>query len=207
MRVLALRSILVVAFTALMHQTSFAAPRNTNPDWPCQQRLVPTLSAGLFWSGPRIEEAGNWHQEPEIAALVKKITQRRVTTEQGEALIRQFAQGLTVERPRILTLVFAGLLDETNRQRGEIIDRIKAFARRQRELADIAVRVGDDLNSIPPDATGADAARRQELEQRRFYVVKAFEDAKRTLRYSCEVPVNLEARLGAYARTLQEKLS
>ena len=116
-------------------------------------------------------------------------------------------RGLARTGPGVLTLAFAGLLEETNRQRAELIERIQTFARRQRELADIASRAGEDLRKIPPDATGEAAERRQDLEQRRHYVSKAFEENQRTLRYACEAPVQLESRLGAFARALQAGLS
>ena len=45
-----------------------------------------------------------------------------------------------------------------------------------------------------------------DLEQRRFFATKAFQDAERTLRYVCEAPVRLEARLGAWARALEAAL-
>jgi hypothetical protein len=37
-------------------------------------------------------------------------------------------------------------------------------------------------------------------------VTRAFESTQRTMRYACEVPVQLEARLGRYARFLQARL-
>ena len=47
-----------------------AAPRSgDNPDWPCQQRLVPTIGAATFWSTPGIETAGNWNTEPRVVPM------------------------------------------------------------------------------------------------------------------------------------------
>jgi hypothetical protein len=199
------RAILAAALACSADQAS-AAGRSTDPDWPCVQRLVPKLSPGLFWTGPDLGKATEWRKAPEIAALVEKITPRRVPAEQGKEAIGAFLQGVGEDKPRLLTLVFAGLLEETNRQRAELIDRIQAFARRQRELADIAARAGEELGKIPADATGEDAARRNDLEQRRHYVSLAFQESQRTLRYACEAPVQLESRLGEYARALQAAL-
>jgi hypothetical protein len=198
---------LVAALMALASGSATAASRHADPDWPCPQRLVLKLSPAQFWSGPRVEPAGDWEREAEVAALVRKISPRSVSIEQGETLIRTFASGLGEDRARVLALAFTGLLEETNRQRADLIERIQGFARRQRELADIAARAGEDLRKIPQDATGKDAERRQDLEQRRHYVVKAFEETQRTLRYACEAPVQLETRLGVFARALQEGIS
>jgi hypothetical protein len=183
-----------------------AASRQADPDWPCPQRLIPKLSPGLFWSGPSVAEADDWRLEPRVAALVEKISPRKVAADRGKALIGVFVQGLGEDRSRLLVLAFAGLLEETNRQRAELIERIQAFARRQRELADIAARAGEDLGKIPADAEGEAAARRLDLEQRHHYVSMAFQESQRTMRYACEAPVQLESRLGDYARALQAAL-
>jgi hypothetical protein len=205
MRTLHFAAILAGA-VALAPAGASTASRHADPDWPCPQRLVAKLSPGLFWSRPDAAAAGDWHSEPKVAALVQKIAPRRVAAEQGEAMIRQFASELGEERGKALPLAFAGLLEETNRQRGEVIERIQTLARRQRELSEIAVKAGEALRAIPPDATGEAAERRQDLEQRRLYVSRAFEEGQRTMRYACEVPVQLESRLGVYARALQAGL-
>jgi hypothetical protein len=201
------RVVLIAGAVASAPGWAQAPPRHADPDWPCPQRLIIELSAGQFWSGPSVAAAGEWQREAEVAALVQKISPRKISAEQGEALIRSFASGLGDDRHRMLTLAFAGLLEETNRQRAELIERIQSFARRQRELADIAERAGEDLRKIPPDATGEAAERRLDLEQRRHYVSKAFDETQRTLRYACEAPVQLESRLGVFARALQAALS
>jgi hypothetical protein len=185
-----------------------AAARGQDPDWPCRQRLVPTLTAATFWNGPTPDAGADWHADPAVAALVQNITPRRVPTADGEKAIDAFVEGLAPDqRKREVPLAFAGLLDETNRERDELISRIKQFTRRQRSLAEVVDRLTEELDTIPKNATGADAERRADLEQRQFYTTKAFQDAERTVRYACDAPVQLEARLGAYARRLQAALS
>jgi hypothetical protein len=87
-----------------------------------------------------------------------------------------------------------------------VIARLDELGRRQREMASIASRAGEELRAVPADATGEDAARRVDLEQRFTFVTRAFESTQRTMRYACEVPVQIEARLGRYARFLQAHL-
>src|SRR5262249_47321787 len=158
------------------------------------QRLVPKLSPGLFWAGPAVADTTDWRKEPEVVALVEKITPRKVAADQGKEVIGAFVQGAGADKPRLLALAFTALPEETNRQRTELIERIQSFARRQRELADIASRAGEELSKIPPDAVGDEAARRNDLEQRRHYVSLAFQESQRTVRYACEAPVQLESR-------------
>jgi hypothetical protein len=183
--------------------------RGGDPDWPCQQRLVPQITAGSLWSGPPLDGAGDWRSDERVKALVEKIAPRRVDAEKGEAAIEQFAQSIGGEpdRARLLTLAFAGLLEETNRERSALIGRLKDIGHRQRELADIASNASEELGRIPADATGEEAARRTDLEERFRYVTRAFDGGRQTIRYACDAPVQLEARLGRYARALQAHLS
>ena len=179
-----------------------AAPRSENPDWPCPQRLVPRLAAAAYWSGP-LDAQGDWQADPEIAALVRRLAPRRVSTEAGLAEIESFAKAVTVERPRRLGFVFRGLLEETDRERAELIERLTQMGRRQRELAELVGRLADELRSIPPDATGETAEKRVDLQQRHDFTARNFAEVQRTIRYACEAPVKLEARLGAWTRALQ----
>jgi hypothetical protein len=183
-----------------------AASRHADPDWPCPQRLVLKLSPQQFWGGSSPPPSGDWQSDPRVTALVEKIMPRRVDADAGAALIRQFASEVSGDRDEALGLAFVGVLEETNRQRSELIERIRALARRQRELSDIAVAAGEALRAIPEDATGEVAEQRQDLESRQRFVTKAFEDTRRTMRYACEAPVQLESRLGAYTRALQSAL-
>jgi hypothetical protein len=201
-------ALLVIGLALAAPWRGEAQRRGDNPDWPCQQRLVPNLAAANFWHGSSLDGIGDWQAEPKVAALVRSIAPRKITAEQGEAAIAAFADGLGAEseRAKMLALAFGGLLDETNRERAGLIERILELGRRQRELAEIATKAGEELRAIPETATGDEAARRADLEQRFTYVTRAFESTQRTMRYACEAPVQLEARLGRYARALEAKL-
>ena len=179
-----------------------AAPRSEDPDWPCQQRLVPRLTAAAYWSGP-LDTEGDWRADPEIAALVGRLAPRRVSPEAGLAEIEGFAKTATIDRPRRLVLVFRGLLDETDRERAELIGQLTRMGRRQRELAAIVGRLADELRSLPPDATGEGAEKRVDLQQRHDFTARNFAEIRRTIGYACEAPVALDSRLGAWARALQ----
>ena len=180
-----------------------AAQRSGDPDWPCPQRLVPQLTAAAYWSGP-LDTEGDWQADPEIAALVRRIAPRRVSTEAGLAKIESFAKTASVDRPRRLALVFRGLLEETDRERAGLIIQLTQMGRRQHELAELVGRLADELRSVPPDATGEAAEKRVDLQQRHDFTARNFVEVQRTIGYACEAPVALDARLGAWARTLQK---
>jgi hypothetical protein len=181
-----------------------APPRNDDPDWPCQQRLVPKLAAAAYWNGPPVESLGDWRADPEVADLARRLAPRRFSTEEGLAEIGAFKKTLSDDRSRRLGLAFRGLLEETDRERSALIEQLKEIGRRQRDLADLVARLAAELNAIPPDATGEAAARRADLQQRHDFTARNFEEIQHTIRYACETPVELDARLGAWARALQE---
>jgi hypothetical protein len=184
-----------------------AAPPVQDPDWPCQQRLVPHLSAAAYWDAPRFGDIGDWHADPAIADLIRRLAPRRVSTEQGLEEIDAFAHSLTTDRQQRLALVFAGLLEESDRERAALIDKLKQIGRRQRELSHLVGRLVAELDAIPPDAAGAIAARRLDLQEQHDFTARNFEEVQHTIRYACEIPVALDARLGAWARALQQAAS
>jgi len=179
-----------------------AAPHSEDPDWPCQQRLVPKLTSAAYWNGP-LDVQGDWRDDADVATLVRQLAPRQVSTEQGLTRIAAFARSASGDRPHRLALAFGGLLEETDRERADLIERLKQIGRRQHELAELAAQLGSELDAIPPDATGEAAAKRVDLQQRRDFTALNFEEIQRTIRYACEAPVTLDARLGAWARALQ----
>jgi hypothetical protein len=193
----------VVATLTASASAQSAPPRAEEPDWPCQQRLVPNLTAAAYWNGT-LDMQGDWQADPEVGNLVRHLSPRRMTTEEGLAEIANFAKTVSKDRPHRLALVFRGLLEETDRQRAGLIERLTQMGRRQRELADLVARLADELNSIPLDATGKAADKRVDVQQRHDFTARNFEEIQRTIRYACETPVTLDARLGAWARALQQ---
>jgi hypothetical protein len=193
---------LVLALTAAVRAQS-TPPRYEDPDWPCQQQLVPKLAAASYWSEPLADSLGDWHADAEIADLVRRLSPRSVSTGEGLSQISVFERTLTGDRQRRLVLAFRGLLEETDRERTALIEKLKNIGRRQRELADLVGLLAADLRSIPPDATGEAAANRLDLQQRHDFTARNFDEIQRTVRYACETPVELDARLGAWARALQ----
>ena len=176
-----------------------APPVAQDRDWPCQQRLVPQLAAANYWSGS-LDAEGDWRADPDVAELVRRLAPRPVTTEEGLSAISDFAKTTSEDRRHRLALVFRGLLEETDRERADLIARLRQMGHRQRELADLVARLADELKSVPPE----DAAQRLDLQQRHDFTARNFAEIQRTIRYACETPVALDARLGAWARALQQ---
>ncbi len=179
-----------------------AAGPPPDPDWPCVQRLVPELAAATYWGGPAA--SGDWHADPRVVAVVSSVAPRGVLAQAGADQLSAFADTVPMpDRPAVLAEVFAGLVEDTNTQRTEIIDRLHTIAHRQRLLAETTSRITTELRALPADAP---AAQREEIVSRRTLLIREFQEIERTIRYACEAPVQLEAKLGALAQALQGKL-
>ena len=187
------RGLLLLACLA----TVAAAP--ADPDWPCVQRLVPTLTAATLWPGPA--PTADWRADTAVAALVEQVAGRRRPVEDGVARLEQFVA--TKPGAEARAEVFAGLVDRSNADRNEAIERLRAIARRLRALAEATGRVTTELNALPPDAP---PAQRDEVVSRRTLMIREYEELGRTVRYACEIPVEAEARLGRFAQALRQGL-
>ena len=202
------RSFLVFVLTLALAANAVAAPPAADPDWPCQQRLVPHLSPATYWTGPAPPAGVDWHADPKLSALIEAISPRDVPTEDGIAKLTAFAQSLpAAERAKSVSLAFTALVEQTNEERDAVIARLKSLGARQRSLAK---RIESDeaaLQAIPADASGDQAAERAGITERHDLLVRSYHDIGETIRYACQVPSDLDARLGAYARALQALLS
>ncbi len=179
-----------------------AAGPPADPDWPCVQRLVPTLTASTLWGGH--DAVGDWRVESRVAAVVAAAAPRGVSAQDGAARLDQFMATVPApDRPAVSAQVFAGLVDETNAQRAQVIDRLRGVAQRQRTLTELTSRVTAELRALPADAP---AAQREEIVSRRGFLIREYEQIERTIRYACEAPVQMEAKLGALAQALQRGL-
>ncbi len=177
-----------------------------DPNWPCQQAPVATMTAAMIWDGPPIDNIGDWHAEPAVAALVAQIAPRNVSTQDGEAAIQAFLHDLHGDRKRLITLAFAGLLEETNDQRSTVISRIKDLAERQRNLSDVVARLTAEVDALPSNGS-ANSPEHTELLDRWNFATRAYTEMQRTMRYACEIPGQIDGRLGAFARALAAGLS
>ncbi len=191
--------LLAAAVVGLLPHLAFAAAPGSDPDWPCQQPLVPSVSAAMVWDGPPLEGTGDWRSDPTVATLVAKLADKDLPVDQGKAAIDQFIHARTSNRQRSITQAFAGLLEENNRARTRVIDNIKMLAERQRGLADVISRL-----TAERDKAGVNAD--PELVDRWAFARRTYYAVQRTVGYACEMPAELDQRLGFYARELEAGL-
>jgi len=186
------------------------AQPKTDPDWPCVQRKVSTLSPGTVWTGPDLEAAGPWGDDFEAAALAQKIASRRTPLSEVDPLLDDFVAKAGADKEKRLTRVFAGVFEVINGERNKVVAGIGRYAQGQRRMAE-RIREEADQISATKDSPSAQDARdipkdASELETKFTWDRRIFQERSQSLTYVCEVPTLLEQRLGEIARKIQARL-
>jgi Rad3-related DNA helicase len=192
-----------VAGGLALRAAAFAAdPRF--PDWPCAQLKVPEISIAAVWSGPSIDALENvWQTDPAVRDLVARSAIRRTPLEDAQTEIRNFI-ARSADRQETAKLTFAGLFVSLNAERSQVINGIERFSRHQEAFAN---RIREEIAELRRlrDAD-ANESEIDEVANRIDWDTRIFEERRKTIRYACEVPVLIEQRLFALARTIQESL-
>lgn len=173
-----------------------------DPEWPCIQRKVPELALFQMWPGP--PPAGEPAADPDRRAVAGRLAPRRVSVEEAEALVADYASGLPPEtRAEALTALFSEVLALINRDRAEIIAGIGRYARRQAEMSETVETLQQELVVLQavPEAE-RDWDRIEELEDRLAWETRVYKDRAQSLTYVCETPVLLEQRAFALGRVI-----
>jgi hypothetical protein len=176
------------------------------PDWPCVQIKVPQLSVAAVWAGPPIDDAASaWEQDPAVRELVARLAARRTPLDDAQKAISDFMTGNAGERQQKAKLLFAGLFNTLDRERSAVMNGIERFSRQQKEFVARIRAETTELRNLQ-DAADHDAVKTDELAIRVEWDTRIFEERKKTIGYVCDVPVLIEQRLFALARTIQESL-
>lgn len=196
----------VLAAALLTLASAPAGAAGGDPDWPCVQILVPTLSSGQIWPGDPIEgKEGDWRDIPGAEPVLKQLLGRRLAPEQEQAAIDRFADQLETnggaDRNAALTALFAGAFDALNQERGQAISAIKRYAHQQRVLLDSIDAALTRLQALPADAPEA-ITLREEIAWRR----RILDERRRNQTALCEQPVQFEQKAGRIARDIAARL-
>ena len=167
---------------------------------PCQQHFADSLAPATYWEdAAQLEHLPDWHKDKKITALVGKLAPRDVPEDDAVKQLAVFRKA--PHGKQTLPMLFTGLVEETDRQRSDVIGRIRDMAERQINLSGTIQKANDELRATPE----SESAKRDEILQRRGYLQRDYDGLDRTLRYACQIPVDMEARLGAFARALQDQ--
>lgn len=175
-----------------------------DPDWPCEQALVPEVAAAVVWDGSAIDTADrSWRDDPAVLALVERITPPQVTEPQAQQAVEAFVSGLAPgDKDRTLTLAFAGVLETLNQDRRHLISGIKRYSRDQARRAEALGAELDEMVRLEQDGSESGRQRLDALKKRLELEQRIFDEREKTLPYLCQRPVEVEQRLGFLARAL-----
>lgn len=193
----------VLAMAALALCGAAQAADKRFPDWPCKQIKVPDLSVTQVWSGEAFETgSAAWKQDAGLGDLVPALAARRTGLEAADKAIADYAAALPAgERKARLTALFAALFDSLNAQRGEVMNGIERYSKKQKQLAE---KVREDTRKMQAeqDTPGADQAAFEEKAKAIDWDLRVFDERQKSLSAVCEVPVLIEQRLGALGKSV-----
>jgi hypothetical protein len=175
------------------------------PDWPCVQAKVPEISVVAVWDGPPIEQGAAWQGEPDLRDLVARLAARRTPMEEAQKRIAQLLSGDAAAKAEKGKLLFAGLFETLNSERGAVMNGLERLARSEKALAE---EIKSDTSAMHElqDAPSPDQAKIDELASRIEWNMRIFEDRRKSIRYACEVPVIIEKRLFALGRAIAQTM-
>lgn len=203
------RTILLLAPALLLAglPQSAEAAFGSSPDWPCIQREVAEISAGMVWPGDPVNaEDRSWTQNQDVANVVQMLTSRRNSVEDALRIVDEFAASLKENRVQKLQAAFVGALQRINAERRQIMGGIKRYARRQAALADQIRAKSLEEASLSRQSPLTDENKRRigELREEIEWDTRIYDERERSLTYVCETPVLLEQRLFQIGRHVAE---
>lgn len=190
---------------------SVSAADKVNPDWPCIQKKIETLSVGQTWDGPPVEtDKVPWNEDDKVRELITLLTSRRVPLAEAEAALKKFAESQPAnERDQKLTVLFAGLFETSNAQRRTVVNGLEKYLKAQRDRAKIVEQKGLELDEIqqkspPGDAGEMAVAKAQEAFD---WETRIFQERQQNIPIACEIPVIIETRLYDLVKIIRPLMS
>ena len=197
------------ALLATSNHALAATGDKDNPDWPCVQRKVLTLTSTQIWDGPPVEDLRDWSSDPEILKLVPGLVSRRVSMEDATAAIKAFAGKLpAAERDEKLKRLFAGVLTKINEERASVINGVERFQKRLRGRAGEIERQSSEIIKLKAEAKD-DSARKSlsAAEEKHAWEVRIFQERQQNIPLACEIPVMIEARAFELGREIRSHMT
>ncbi|SMX32375.1 hypothetical protein [Actibacterium lipolyticum] len=173
----------------------------SDPTWPCIQRKVEDLSLGIMWPHPVPDIKLSGDQAAQVNDLVDRLSLRRVTLEEADQLIRDFAADtpdLTID---LLGNVFKRVFDKLGQDRKAIIQGIGKYSISQLALSQQIDDTRSQMTTLMA-ASEPDFDKVDELEEKLDWDERIYRDRAKSLTYVCETPVLLEKRIYAIAQSL-----
>jgi hypothetical protein len=180
--------------------------RSVEPEWPCVQRKVMTLTAAQMWDGPDVEALTGWQDDPDLGRLIKALVSRANPMEKATESLAQWAAAQPESaRDEKLKLLFAGVLKTINDDRAVVLAGLERFQRRQRQLAERIQEQGAALGALRAKAAADEKARAAltAAEDRYKWDTRFFAERQESLPLACEIPVQIEQRAFDLSREIR----
>ncbi len=167
--------------------------------WPCAQRYVPELSAGVFWTGA-LPKDGAWQSYQNIVELAAVVTDRNLPLAQAVAMLKEFFGERNGAKPEAAQLLAGAMTEAANMRRDRVMAGIRRFGERQQMMV---MRIEKQANKIGDIEQGKEpAATLNDLRARQKWDIRVFEEREKLTAALCEQPVLLEQRLFSLGRNL-----
>jgi hypothetical protein len=201
---------LIAALAVALAGPPAVAADAANPDWPCVQRKVATLTAAQMWDGPPVDGLARSGDNEEVSKLIAVLASRRVPLEEAAAAIAAFAAAQPQDkRDDALKLLFAALLGTINNDRAVVMSGIERFQQRQRARAAELERQGTVIRRLRERAATDEKARPElaAAEESYNWDARVFTERQQSLPLACEVPVLIEQRLFELGREIRARMN
>lgn len=176
------------------------------PEWPCIQRKVLTLTAAQMWDGPDVDGLTGWQDDAEMGRLIKGLVSRANPMEKVTESLEQWAKAQPdASRDEKLKALFAGVLKTINDDRAVVLAGLERFQHRQREIAERIQEQGAALSALRAKAATDEKAKAEltAAEDRYKWDTRFFAERQESLPIACEIPVQIEQRAFDLAREIR----
>ncbi len=188
----------ILSAALVMGASARVLAEESENEWPCIQRQTGSLSAGILWPRP-IEDVAAL--DPSTDALVAPLALRRVSIDEAEGIVRDYAAAHPDADPAQIDALFAAAFQRINRDRDRVLAGITRYARSQIALSHRIEATQEELARMDAEQSD-DFDRFDALEEQLDWDQRIFRDRERSLTYVCETPVLLEKRAYAVAQIL-----
>ncbi len=207
-----IRTCLAAILAVAASTAAQSAGQPEDPDWPCIQRKVMTLTSTQLWDGPPTEDLKAWEDDDDIKSLADVLESRRVPLEDAEKAIKAFAEKQPADqRDEKLTLLFASLLAKVNTDRQFVLKRIVTFQKRQEARSLELQRQGRELEekkqAVPAEDQLTSMLTLTPEQATYMWDARVFQDREQNLTMACEIPVLIEQRAYEIGRLIRAQMS
>jgi hypothetical protein len=180
------------------------AASGENPDWPCEQILVPEVPPAVVWAGPSITGMEKvWEQDAEVATLVQRFTSPDYDAQAADGEIADFAARQDpAQKDHKLTLLFAGVIQRLNEIRQKEHQGIIRYAHGQAERANRLSEDIDEMVRLQEDTSAAAQERLALMQKEMELKQRMFDEREVFMQHLCSRPILIEQKLGSLARTI-----